>query len=138
MALFVVLICRLPVAFFLWWCGVLPHTLRRSGPVHSGAETHRLSISTISILFSKLNSCLCVNKQSSSTRMLSLRNISFMDKHPRDIQGNSWGKYRTLNSVRHRALSMCSARLCLCVYNCWCESNEKKPSLDNQASSTNM
>jgi hypothetical protein len=34
-------------AGFLWWCVVRPQKLRRSGPVHNDAETHRLSSSTI-------------------------------------------------------------------------------------------
>lgn len=46
-ALFVLFLCLISVAFFLWCCGVRPRTLRRSGPVQSDAETHPLSISTI-------------------------------------------------------------------------------------------
>jgi len=48
-ALSAVFLCLLAGAAFLWWCVLRPrtYTLRRSGPVHSGAETHPLSINTI-------------------------------------------------------------------------------------------
>jgi len=125
----VVFLGLLAAAVYLLCCGVRLCTLRRSGPVHSDAETHRLSSSTNWILFSQFHSCFCLNKQSSSTRILLLRgtslpDISFLDKHSRAIQGNSQGKYRTLNPVTPTAGSVCSARLCLWVYNRWFEEHK--------------
>jgi hypothetical protein len=46
-ALFVLFLCLLSVSYFMWWCGVRPRTLRRSGRVKSHPEIQPLSISNI-------------------------------------------------------------------------------------------
>jgi hypothetical protein len=67
---------------------------RRSCPVHSDAETRRLSSSTTWILCSKCNCYLCLCKQVQSTSILCLRIINNLENHPSIIQGKSFGRYQ--------------------------------------------